>query len=183
MKKYAFIVFDNCAIWQVTLLQKFLRDKGWEFDVLSLDGNPLKTDGGMSIQVDYSIEKSYPHNYNLILLPGGDITSSLLESESLKSFLKEFNGTIAASCASAVLLASANLIKGNFTSMPHIKEHFSSYFSNGTFLNTDVCVNENIITSKGFAHYEFMMAVLEKLGLTSEDPVLEKIALKLSRNA
>ncbi|MCK9862114.1 hypothetical protein [Paenibacillus sp. ATY16] len=81
-----------------------------------------------------------------------------------------------------IIQASANLIQGNFTSMPYIKEHFSSYLNSGIFLNTDVCVNQNIITSKGFAHYELMMAVLEKLGITKEDPVIEKIALKLSIN-
>ncbi|WP_179298678.1 DJ-1/PfpI family protein [Evansella halocellulosilytica] len=182
MKKFAMIVYDNCAIWQVTLLQKFLKDKGWEMDILSVDGSSVVTDGGMVIQVDKPVGNADSKKYELLLLPGGQMTDVLVENEQLKACISHFEGMIAASCASAVLLASAGRIQGNYTTMPQIKDHYSHYFQHGTYEDSDVCLYENIITSKGFAHYEFMMAVLNKLELIKRDPKLKVIARKLARN-
>jgi hypothetical protein len=39
-----------------------------------------------------------------------------------------------------------------------------------------------IVTSKGFAHDDFLMAVLDAVGLTGADVKLPRIALKLSKN-
>ncbi|WP_449621536.1 DJ-1/PfpI family protein [Robertmurraya sp. Marseille-Q9965] len=183
MKKYAMIVYDNCAIWQVTLLQKFLKDQKWDIHTFSIDGLNVVTDGGMTIYVDQSIELADPKEYELILLPGGPIPSFLIENIPLKNFLRESNGLIAASCASCLILASAGLIKGDFTCMPHVKEEYPKLFMHGHFTDNDVCSYDRIITSKGFAHFEFMMAILMKLELTKKDPRLSKIAWKLGKNA
>ncbi|MFE7062221.1 DJ-1/PfpI family protein [Sutcliffiella sp. NPDC057660] len=182
MGKFACVLFENCAIWQVTLLQKFLKDNGWEMETLTHDGLPVSTDGGLDVHAASSFSAADSNKYRMILIPGGEITPSLAENRDLHNFLENFNGLIAASCASAVLLGASGLIVGNYTTMPHVKDLFSSYFAEGTYMDSDVYVNNKIITSKGYAHYEFMMAVLEKLKLTEQDTRLEKIALKLSRN-
>ncbi|WP_257351537.1 hypothetical protein [Pseudalkalibacillus decolorationis] len=57
MKKFAFIVFDNCAVWQVTLLQKFLKDKGWKIDTLSVDGSNISTDGGWLFMLNSPLKR------------------------------------------------------------------------------------------------------------------------------
>lgn len=182
MKKYLFIVYHHCALWQVALLQKFLHDKQWEFDVVSVDGKQVVTDGGLALHVDHGIEVINGEEYEFVLLPGVDLTPEIIENEALKAFLINYHGLIAASCASSVLVAAAGLVKGNFTSLPHIVDHFSDFYKEGVFQDTDVCVEEKLITSKGFAHFDFMMAVLKALGLTEEDPRLGRIGLKLSKN-
>lgn len=182
MKKFAFLAFEDCAIWQVTLLQKFLKNKGWEMETLSIDGSDAATDGGLVIHADHSIKEADSNHYDLVLLPGGNITPAMIESASLRAFLKGSQGTIAASCASAVLLAVSGLINGPYTFMPQTKEKFSPFFSDGIYTDADICINERIITCKGFAHFEFMMAIFETFGLIQNDPMLARIALKLSKN-
>ncbi|MFD2444775.1 DJ-1/PfpI family protein [Bacillus sp. CGMCC 1.16607] len=179
--KIGFIVFNHFAIWQVSLLQMFLKNAGYTIETLSINGGLVPTDGGILVSTE-SLEMKDPHQYKMLLLPGGEITSELLENEILKRFLKEYNGLIAASCASSVLVAAAGVIEGEYTTMPHIKDHFAEYCSKGIFTNTDCVVSEHLITSKGFAHYEFMQAVLKKLGITELNSKIEQIALKLSRN-
>jgi putative intracellular protease/amidase len=180
-RKVGFIVFDHFAIWQVSLLQMFLHNAGFEIETISINGGLVVTDGEINVSTE-SIENKDPNSYELLLLPGGEVTSQLLSNKILQGFLQEFDGFIAASCASSVLLAAAGLIKGDYTTMPHIKEQFSEYYSDGRYMDTDIVVRDKMVTSKGFAHFEFMMAVLNKLGITEKNSRIEVMALKLSRN-
>jgi putative intracellular protease/amidase len=105
--------------------------------------------------VDHSIKEADSNHYDLILLAGGNITPSMLESASLCAFLKGSQGTIAASCASAVLLAASGLINGPYTCIPQTKEKFSQFFDDGIYTDADVCINERIITCKGLPILSF----------------------------
>jgi len=180
-KKVGFIVYDHFAIWQVSLLQKFLTDADYQMETLSINGGLVSTDGGVLIHTE-TLKHKNPNEYEFLLLPGAGMSKELVDNQHLKQFLQAFNGLIAASCASATIVASAGLVKGDFTTMPHIKEIYSDYFADGNYTDTDIVICDKLITSKGFAHYEFMMAVLEKIGLTEEEPRLKNMALKLSRN-
>lgn len=180
-KKVGFFVYDDFAIWQVSLLLKFLTDADYQIETLSINGGLVSTDGGVLVHTE-SIGHKNPNEYDFLLFPGGRVTKELVDNQHLKQFLQEFNGFIAASCASSAIVAGAGLVKGDFTTMPPIKEIFSEYFTEGNYTDTDIVVGEKLITSKGSAHFEFMMAVLEKSGLMEENPRLKNIALKLSRN-
>ncbi|PKR84221.1 DJ-1/PfpI family protein [Heyndrickxia camelliae] len=180
-KKVGFIVYDHFAIWQVSLLQKFLTDADYQIETLSINGGLISTDGGVLVHTE-SLKYKNPNQYEFLLLPGGRMSEELVDNLFLQQFLQAFNGLIAASCASATIVAGAGLVKGDFTTMPHIKDIYSEYFADGHYIDTDMVASDKLITSKGFAHYEFTMAVLEKIGLTEKDPRLKSMALKLSRN-
>lgn len=180
-KKVGFFIYDDFAIWQVSLLQMFLKNAGYQLKTLSINGGLVSTDGGVLVHTE-SIEHKNPNEYDLLLLPGGKVTKELVDNQKLQRFLQEFNGLIAASCASSAIVAGAGLVKGDFTTMPHIKDMYAKYYADGHYTDTDIVVGEKLITSKGSAHFEFMMAVLEKIGLIEEDSRLKNIALKLSRN-
>lgn len=180
--RVAFLAFDACALWQVTLLQKFLRDADWRMETLTIGGKEVVSDGGLTIQATETLECAHAADYDLVLMAGGYMTEKLAQHPSVHRFLTESTGIVAASCASAVIVAAAGLINGPFTTTRTTVERFAPYFANGTFVDEDVCVNGNVITSKGYAHYEFTVAVLEKIGLTSQKAHIRKAALKLSRN-
>lgn len=152
---------------------------------MTVGGENVRTDGGLTLAADYALEDICPQDYSLLLLPGlsGEIPETLIENNALKRFVQSFTGLIAASCASALLIAGAGRLTGKFTMMPWVKEQYEPYFSQGTYVDQDVCVDQQVITSKGFAHIEFMLKVLEELGLFKEDPRLEKMALHLSKNS
>ncbi|MFT4414034.1 DJ-1/PfpI family protein [Fredinandcohnia humi] len=181
MKKVGFIVYDHFAMWQVSLLQMFLKNAGYQIEPLSISGGGIATDGGISILTE-PLSKANSKSYSLVLFPGGNVTEEIIEDPTLQHFLQTFDGLIAASCASAAIVAGAGILKGNYTCVPIAKERFSRYFTSSTYTDNDVCVNDRIITSKGHAHFEFMMAVLNGLRVMQEDPRLESMALKLGRN-
>lgn len=176
-----FIVYDDFAMWQVALLHKFLRNAGYEIETLSIEGGEIFTDGGIG-SYSKSLIGSAPNEYDLLLFPGGNVTEDIINNKTLINFLQNFKGVIAASCASSAIVAGAGLVRGNFTCVEVAKEKFAKYFSSGTYINADVCVDNNIITSKGHAHFEFMMTVLRELGILKKDPRVERVALKLGKN-
>ncbi|RHW41692.1 hypothetical protein D1B31_08245 [Neobacillus notoginsengisoli] len=96
--------------------------------------------------------------------------------------MQSFNGLIASNCASTAIIGSAGLLNGKFTTMPHIKDHFAHYFKDGIYCDCDIVAGEKIITARGYAHYEFMMAVLARLELLESNPRLVKMTLILSKN-
>ena len=178
----AFLGFDGCAIWQVALLQMFLANAGWTMDTITADGDEIVTDGGLRLRTTRALVGVRPRDYHLILMAGGDIPRSLVGDPSLQRFLTQSCGIIAASCASAVLVGSAGLIVGDYTCMPHTAERYRDCFPNGHYTGADVCRNNRIVTSQGHAHYEFMMTVLDAVGLVAADEGLSRLALKLSKN-
>ncbi|RDU35979.1 hypothetical protein DRW41_15405 [Neobacillus piezotolerans] len=183
MAKVGFIVFEDFAMWQVALLQKFLRNNGYDIETLSIGGGPVRTDGGIYVE-SQPLEYRTAEEYAMLLLPGagGEMPASLLENKELHLFLQNFQGLIAASCASTILIASAGLLDGDYTTMPHFKDRYSNYLREEGYRDCDVVAGETVISARGYAHYEFMMAILERLGLLSQNPRLEKMALKLSKN-
>lgn len=184
--KVAFLALEGAALWQVTLLLKFLRDAGLTIRTLTPGGQPVTTDGGLHLRPDVALEHAVPRDYDILLMAGQDITMEDAENPQILRFLRQFaghGGWIAASCASAVYLGAAGLLGGlRFTSMPQVVQTFEPYFVKSIFADTDVCVSGNIITSKGYAHFDFMMAVCRQLGVVQDDPHFERIAYKLGRN-
>lgn len=181
-KSVGFIVFENFAMWQVSLLQMFLKNAGYAMDTLSVEGGLIQTDGGVSVQTE-SIQSKNANTYDLLMMPGGQVTNELVDNAALRIFLQEFNGLIAASCASSAVVGAAGLLNGKeFTTMPHIKEEFADCYAEGIYMDCDIVPGDTVITSRGFAHYEFMDAVLTKLGIVDTNPRIKQIALKLSRN-
>lgn len=184
--KVAFLAFEGSAIWQVTLLQKFLRRAEWTIRTLTLEGQSVTTDSGLHLRPDGALETATPRDFDVVIMAGQDVHREEAEDPRIHRFLRQFaghGGLIAASCASSVYLGASGLLGGlRFTSMPHVVREFEDYFSKSIFEDTDVAVDGNIITSKGHAHFEFMMAVCERLGVT-QDPQFERMARKLSRNA
>lgn len=183
--KVAFLAFEGCAVWQIALLQKFLRQAGFTIRTLTLGGVPVTTDGGLRLQPDGTIENATPRDYDVVLMAGQDMTLEAAEDSRVHRFLRQYaatGGLIAASCASTVYLGAARLLGGlRFTSMPGVVKDFEELFVNSIYEDVDVVSDGNIITSKGYAHYEFMMAVSHRLGLT-KDPQFLRMASKLARN-
>ncbi|GAA0364493.1 DJ-1/PfpI family protein [Bacillus horti] len=185
MKRAAFIAYDDCAIWQVALLQRFLRKAEWEVTTITLDGKDVITDGGMKLKADTSLSEIDLSEYHLLLFPGagGKVPEQLLGSEKLHQLINSFKGLIAASCASALFVAAAGLLKDRtFTTNEVIMDRYSVALAEGNYVDQDVCADHNLITSKGYAHVEFMRKVLEELGLMKQDPRLENMTLKLGKN-
>jgi putative intracellular protease/amidase len=180
----AFLAYDGCALWQVTLLQMFLQNAGIFMETVTVNGKEAVSDGGLRFHGTADVSEVSGEDYDVCIMAGGNISSELVENEALQRFLYSVKGWLAASCASTALAGASGRVSGPFTCMPHTAEEFAHYLTKGHYTGEDVCVNteSRLITSKGYAHYDFMMAVLTQIGLTQKDPHLTRMAIKLSKN-
>lgn len=167
--KIAFLAFDGCALWQVAKLLMVMQQAGTVIRTLTQHGDPVMSDSGLRLGADASIEQSAPRDYDWVLMAGGDVTKDLAEDPRVQRFLRQFTGQgglVAASCASSMFLGAAGLLGGlHFTSMPGVVAEHPEYFSKSIFDDTDVSMDGNIITSKGYAYDEFARTVCRRIGI------------------
>lgn len=167
--KAAFLAFDECSVWQVALLQMFLRKSGWTMRTLTMDGQSVITDGGLRLVPDGAIERVAPRDYNLLLLAGGRPHPELAEDPRLQRFLRQYDGQrgLIAACAESVLyVAAAGLLGGlRLTTTAECYREFEPYFHGTLFTAQDVCVDGNIVTSQGRDASTFARAVCTQVGI------------------
>jgi putative intracellular protease/amidase len=165
--KAAFLAFDQCALWQVGLLQLSLRECGWFIRTLSLGGQPVTTDGGVRLQADDAMDRAAPRDYQLLFIAGGQIDPIIAADSRIKRFLRQYDSTgqlIAAIGPSIQLLAVAGLLGGLRVAVEsHIAEGYPAEFGHSILDDADTAKDGNIITAREGAFTEWTMDICEHL--------------------
>ena len=163
------------------------------FDILKRAGVAVKTAGlesqevksarGLKITTDTTLDAIEEEEFDCIVLPGGSGgAEKLSKSVKLKTLIQKMskNGKIiAAICASpAWVLAPAGILDGkNATCYPGAEKSFSAKTN---YINKEVVVDENIITSQGPATaLLFGIKIVEMLrGSNIADTIKKNLLIK-----
>ncbi|AHH03615.1 4-methyl-5(B-hydroxyethyl)-thiazole monophosphate biosynthesis enzyme [Borrelia nietonii YOR] len=156
-----------------------LRRGGVDLKVIGLnDDRVVLSSRGFTFWVDEKISDCSADHFDLIILPGGmPGATNLFESQSLDKILRNMNlqgKLIAAICASpAVVLSAKGLLGTNkFTCYPG----FEDGITDGEFVDEDVVVSNNFITSKGVGTaFKFAFTLLK---IIKGERVLEDVKRK-----
>ncbi|MDG2001349.1 MAG: DJ-1/PfpI family protein [Alphaproteobacteria bacterium] len=118
---------------------------------VSIDKEPVTATGGLKIISDYTI-KDCP-KIDILIVPGGLGTRTLLNNESLLSWIKSTSDqatTTSSVCTGSLLLAKAGLLEGKrATTHWGAIEALKSISKDIQVLNNRRIVNDEIITSAG----------------------------------
>ena len=118
---------------------------------VSIDKKPVTATGGLKIISDYTI-KDCP-KIEILIIPGGFGTRTLLNNESLLSWIKSIADqatTTSSVCTGALLLAKAGLLEGKrATTHWGAIEALKSISKEIQVVNNRRIVNDEIITSAG----------------------------------
>ena len=118
---------------------------------ISIDKKPVTATGGLKIISDYTI-KDCP-KIEILIIPGGFGTRTLLNNESLLSWIKSIADqatTTSSVCTGALLLAKAGLLEGKrATTHWGAIEALKSISKDIQVINNRRIVNDEIITSAG----------------------------------
>ena len=118
---------------------------------VSIDKKPVTATGGLKIISDYTI-KDCP-KIEILIIPGGFGTRTLLNNESLLSWIKSIADqatTTSSVCTGALLLAKAGLLEGKrATTHWGAIEALKSISKDIQVVNNRRIVNDEIITSAG----------------------------------
>ena len=118
---------------------------------VSIDKKPITATGGLKIISDYTI-KDCP-KIEILIIPGGFGTRTLLNNESLLSWIKSIADqatTTSSVCTGSLLLAKAGLLEGKrATTHWGAIEALKSISKGIQVINNRRIVNDEIITSAG----------------------------------
>ena len=154
-KKVAIVATDGFEQVELTDPKKNLEDAGAKVDVVSIKAGEIKgwdkTDWGKSVKVDKTLDQAKPDEYDILVLPGGQINPDKLRiDEKAVAFIKEFAQSgkpVAAICHGPWTLIEAGVVKGKtMTSWPSLKTDLRN--AGATWVDKEVVEDGNFITSR-----------------------------------
>ncbi|ASQ29369.1 4-methyl-5(B-hydroxyethyl)-thiazole monophosphate biosynthesis protein [Borrelia miyamotoi] len=165
--RVAIVLASGFEETEAIIPMNILRRGGVNIKVISLNDDKVVVGSrGFSFLVDENISGCSADDVDLIILPGGMPGAiNLFESKDLDRILRSMNlqgKFIAAICASpAIVLAAKGLLGINkFTCYPG----FENGITDGEFVDENVVISNNFITSKGVGTaFDFAFALLEIL--------------------
>lgn len=147
MIKAAVYLVENFEPIEAIGVIDILRRGGVKVTVVSLTRD-LTVFGAHDITIHADQLFDPKEKFDILILPGGPGTNNYLKCYSFLDYLNECCNKgvkIAAICAAPTVLNKLNLIDDkDFTCYPTYKEEF-----NGNYIDEDVVVDGNLITSKG----------------------------------
>ena len=138
-------------------------------DILTVGANAIV------VQANQYLKDINPLDFDMIVLPGGEINSQNLASSTLVQnalkLMKEKNKYIAAICAAPYALHTANVLNKNFTCYPSFEEKIRQDGYKGD--KQEVIIDEKVITSRGPA--TAMIFALELVKILKDEKTYQKI--------
>ena len=164
MKKVGILLADGFEDIEALTVLDVIRRAGITCDLISIKNEFVKSSHDLLVKSDKILNEKM--EYDLIVLPGGlPGATNLRDDERVINLLKKQNEEgklIAAICAGPIALGKAGLTEGrNITSYPG----YENELPNCKYVENDVVVDNNIITSRGPAtSMIFSYKLLEILG-------------------
>lgn len=158
--KHAFLIYENCCLYEVVILNYFLSITQQEMVFCSLDGKPVRAIEGYSINADMALHELEEKEISSFVIPGGDI--SKIDTKEIHTFLAELksNGAlIAAICAGVDVLDHAGILTG--IESTHSKE-------------ADLCNDNKVITARANAYVDFAIEVAKEFELFEDEADLQE---------
>lgn len=164
MKKTCVLLAEGFEEVEALTVSDIMRRAGISCDLVSIKDKMVKSSHGVVIESDKIFEEGM--QYDLVVLPGGmPGATNLRDDDRVIKFLKDQNKEgklIGAICAAPIVLGKAGLTENrDLTSYPG----FEDELPNCNYIEEEVVVDKNIVTSRGPATaMAFAYKLLEELG-------------------
>ena len=149
------LLFEGYVSFEIMLASYFMKTQG-EIVTVALDRGPLRSYEGLSVNPDTLFTELNPAEVELLIIPGGDVTS-LLDRQSLFEWLRALdrNGSaLAAICAGTLLLGKAGVLAGrSFTT--NAETEMRTITSEGHYMDSNVVVDGRLVTAKAQGYVDF----------------------------
>ncbi len=152
MSKVLVPLAQGCEELEAVTIIDLLRRAGINVVTAGLDREPVVASRGTRLLPDTTLDEALEHDYDMVVLPGGQHGSDNLNNDvRIHTLLKKMAHSgkfTAAICAAPAVLAHAGLLDGKrATGFPGTLEKFAPY--NITIENNPVVKDGKIITSRG----------------------------------
>jgi deglycase len=154
-KKVAILVADGFEQVELTKPRQALDEAGAETKIVSLKSGKIQgmqhADKGDTFEVDLTLDKARPEEFDALLIPGGFMNPDALRSnEDALEFTRHFfheGKPVAAICHAPWVLVDAGVVRGRtLTSWPAIKTDVKN--AGGNWVNQEIVVDNGLVTSR-----------------------------------
>ncbi len=158
--KSVVLLYNTCCIYEIVILNYFLKYSGKNVEFVSIDGNAITSMEGYSINVSGILTNTNTKNIELMIIPGGNIKE--IDNKIVWEYIKQIhsdNALIAGICAGVDVLDHAGVLDG--IDSTHSTE-------------LDVVVTDKIITSRANGYVNFAIEIAKKMNLFKDDADLQE---------
>lgn len=158
--KSVVLLYNTCCIYEIVILNYFLKYSGKNVEFVSIDGNAITSMEGYSINVSGILTNTNTQNIELMIIPGGNIKE--IDNKIVWEYIKQIhsdNALIAGICAGVDVLDHAGVLDG--IDSTHSTE-------------LDVVVTDKIITSRANGYVNFAIEIAKKMNLFKDDADLQE---------
>lgn len=154
-KRIAILATDGYEQSELLEPLRQLRAAGATVDVVAPEAGEIRgwdeTDWGDSVRVDRTLEEAKPHDYDGLVLPGGQINPDKLRAiPDAVAFVRTMvmsGKPVGAICHGPWLLVEADVVRGRtVTSFPSIRTDLRNAGAN--VVDREVVVDDGIVTSR-----------------------------------
>jgi protease I len=128
-----------------------LSKSGVKVVIASTDTLPATGLLGMAVKPQIMLDDVASDSFDVLIIVGGAGCKSLWDNTTLHKIVQDFNDAdklIAAICIAPVVLARAGILNGiEVTAYPQVETDITK--CGGVFIDTNICVDSNIITGSG----------------------------------
>lgn len=154
------LLFDTACIYEIVILNYFLKFTGSEVVFCSMDGGRITSMEGYSINVSAKLPDIKAGEIRSIIIPGGDVSG--IKNEIVYDLLKNIKNdgkVIAGICAGVDVLDAAGVLRD-------VKSTHSE--------DSDITRDNHIITSRANAYVDFAIEVGKELSLFENEADLQE---------
>lgn len=158
--KTVVLLYNTSCIYEIVILNYFLKYAGKDVVFASLDGNPIVSMEGYSINVSERLLNIRPSDVELMVLPGGNIAE--IDNRGVWEYLSEVRangGLMAGICAAVDVLDHAGILQS-----------IDSTHS----VDSDVVAADNVITARANGYVDFAIEVAKRMGLFKDEADLKE---------
>ena len=158
--KDVFLVYDKSCFYEIVILNSFMQFTNCEVVLCSLDGKPIRSMEGYSVNVDMAVSKLDKSQIRSLIIPGGNVKN--INNEEVRALFREVKAQgklVAGICAGVDLLDEAGILCD-------VKSTHST--------DLDIVSDKNVITARANAYVDFAVEVAKKLDLFADEADLQE---------
>ncbi|WP_313799231.1 DJ-1/PfpI family protein [Cytobacillus sp.] len=172
--KVLLFIFDRYCEFEIAPAISILRDTH-DLHTFSLHKLPCESEAGLKTIPDFSVKEINVNEYEILIIPGGDLRL-IANAKELFVLVHKFHNIgkkIAAICSGVYVIAKAGILN-NFTytvTLSKKQRDFLGVFDERNFRYKDIVIQDNVITAQGHAYVEFGIEVYKMLRETNTETI------------
>ena len=158
--KTVVLLYETCCIYEVVVTNYFLQFCGHELVFATIDGKSVTAQEKFSLNATCALKDVDPKDVELLLVPGGNISS--IDNEEVYLFIRAVVGNrhlVAGICNGVDELENAGILEG-IESTHSIKE--------------PLVVGEYVITARANMYVDMAIAIGKKMNLFADEADLQE---------